>query len=396
VRRFYGLREGILTAALVGLGPYFLVTGSIGIYDAMVTGLVTAAILLSIRLAQRPRPYTSALLGLTLGAGGLTKPTYAVAIVVLPFTLLLFDWTSPRLRVRIAEWAFLAAFALAMGIGLAAIARLTPYYDQPIGTENQRGLGEALQHLWPVIRANGPGLWRGLLGYLTIPGAVLAVVGAVVSWRRDRKAAALLLVWTLSVLASALLLTLWAYPRYFAVAVVPLSAFAAIGAVAIWDRILTARWGTEGRRIAAACALAAIALVPAARFDASVLANPLDARYPGTDGPGYVTATSAQTPLESVARTIESRGGPYPVHIDVGLGYPWGLDLRLNGAAFGTAQRYDVFSFGTRKQLAAARYVITDGASSDAPPRPGFRLIRRITRPDGGQSMRLFERSGAR
>ncbi|MDX6618357.1 MAG: Dolichyl-phosphate-mannose-protein mannosyltransferase [Gaiellales bacterium] len=392
VRRLYGIREGIITAALVGLGPYFLVTASIGIYDAMVTGLVAAAVLVSIRLAQRPRPYTALLLGAVLGAGGLTKPTASVAVVVLPFTLLLFDWSSPRVRARALEWAGLALFALVLGYGLTSIARLSPYYGQPIGTQNQRQLSQIFEHVWPVIRANGPGLWSGLHGYFTIPGVVLAVVGAVASWRRDRAGAAILAVWTLSVLASALLLALWAYPRYFAAAIVPLSAFAAVGAVTVWDSVVAAPWSRRAWRTGVACALAAVAVVPAARFDASVLADPVQARYPGTDGPGYVTATSAQTPLERIARTIEDRGGPYPVHVDVGLGYPWGLDIRLNGAAIDNARRYDVFSFGTPTQLAAARYVITDGETGDAPPRPGFRLIRRAARPDGGAVMRLFER----
>ena len=175
---------------------------------------------------------------------------------------------------------------------------------------------------------------------------------------------------------------LWAYPRYFAAAIVPLSGFAALGALAIWDAV-PARRGGAAPRLVVACALAAAALVPATHFDASVLANPLDAKYPGTDGAGYVTATSAQSPLAGIARAIEAGGGPYPVHIDVGLGYPWGLDLRLNGAAFGKARRYDVFSYGTPKQLAGARYVVTDGsehrhpAARGLPPRAPRRAQRR-------------------
>jgi 4-amino-4-deoxy-L-arabinose transferase-like glycosyltransferase len=395
VRRFYGRREGLLAAALIALGPYFLVNASIGIYDAMVTGLVAASILIAIKLVQKPRPYTALLLGAVLGAGGLTKPTASTAVVVLPFTLLLFDRVSPHVRRRLLIWAGHAVLALVVGYAITSIARLTPLYNEPIRTENHRQLSQIFHNIWPTLRANGPGMWSGLRGYLTIPGVALALVGAVVAWRRDRAATTILAVWTLSVLASALLLTLWAYPRYFAVAIVPLSGFAAIGALAVWDRVLDAPWGRRSWRLGAACALAAVALVPATRFDASVLANPLDAHYPGTDGPGYVTATSAQTPLEGIARTIEGRGGPYPVHIDVGLGYPWGLDLRLNGAAVGKAHRYDVFSYGTPKQLAAARYVITDGLKTDAPPRPGFHLIRRIARDDGGAVMRLFARDGS-
>jgi 4-amino-4-deoxy-L-arabinose transferase-like glycosyltransferase len=394
VRRFYGRREGLLAAALIALGPYFLVNASIGIYDAMVTGLVAASILVSIKLVLQPRPYTALLLGAVLGAGGLTKPTASTAVVVLPFTLLLFDRVSPHVRRRLLIWVGHAALALAVGYAITSIARLTPLYNQPIQQENHRQLSQIFHNIWPTLRANGPGMWSGLRGYLTIPGVALALIGAVVAWRRDRAAATILAVWTLSVLASALLLTLWAYPRYFAVAIVPLSGFAAVGALAVWDRVVGAPWGRRSWRIGAACALAAVALVPATRFDASVLANPVDAHYPGTDGPGYTTATSAQTPIDAIAHAIESRGGPYPVHIDVGLGYPWGLDLRMNGEAFGNARRYDVFSYGTRKQKAAARYLVTDGLSTDAPPEAGFHLVLSSAREDGGAVMRLFERDG--
>ena len=54
MRRLYGLRAGLLTAALIAFGPFFLVTASVGIYDAMVSGLVAAAALVSIRLASAP------------------------------------------------------------------------------------------------------------------------------------------------------------------------------------------------------------------------------------------------------------------------------------------------------------------------------------------------------
>jgi hypothetical protein len=40
MRHLYGRREGFLTAALIALGPYFLVTASVGIDDPMATGLV--------------------------------------------------------------------------------------------------------------------------------------------------------------------------------------------------------------------------------------------------------------------------------------------------------------------------------------------------------------------
>ena len=393
VRRLYGLREGLLTAALIALGPYFLVNASVGIYDAMVTGLVAAAVLIAIRLAQHPRILTAVGLGAVLGAGGLTKPTTAVAVVVLPFTLLLFDHASPERRRRLLTWAGHAALALALGYAITSIARLTPLYDKPmLPRENHRTIGQIFDDLWPSIRSNGPLQWSALFGYLTTPGIALALIGVISGLRRHRAATAILLVWTLSVIASALLLALWPYPRYLAAAMVPLSAFVALGAVAVWNGLSGPSLPYRSARIALAVTLLLISVAPALRYEGQVLADPVHTVYPGADLEGYVWATSAQTWVEPFAREIVRRGGPYPVRIDVVRGYTWGLDLRLNGAAIGPSRHYRVFKDGGAAGRAGARYLVSDGARTDAPPLPGYRLIERRARRLGGAVTRLYVR----
>ena len=394
VRRLYGLREGLVTAALVALGPYFLVNASVGIYDAMVTGLVAGAVLLSIRLAQAPRRSSALLLGVAIGAGGLTKPTASVAIVVLPFTLLLFDYASPALRRRLLTWAGYAALALVLGYALTSIARLSPLYDKPmLPKENHRGLGDIFTDIGPRLGSNWPLMWRAMLGYLTAPGALLAIIGVIAGARRHRAATAILAVWTLSVVVSALLLALWPYPRYFAAAMVPLSAFAALGIVTVWNTLVGGSWMHRGWRIAVAAVVVGVLLMPAMRYEGEVLADPVHTPYPGADLEGYIWATSAQTWVDPVAREIERSGGPYPVRIEIVSGYTWGLDLRLNGADVGSARRYDVFSAKTPGHPADARYLVTDGARSDAPPRPGYRLLMRRARFLDGAVARLYVRT---
>jgi hypothetical protein len=221
---------------------------------------------------------------------------------------------------------------------------------------------------------------------------VLALLGGVVGWRRHRGAAGILAVWTAAVLASALVLPLTEYPRYFATAVVPLSGFAAIGALAGWDAIAGGSWATLRVRRAAALAAAVVAVLPATLFGARVLADPARASYPALDQVQYVTATSAQVWVDPVAREIERRGGPYPVRVDMGSAYPWGLELRLNGDAVGRRRRYDVFQNGTRAQRAGARWFVSDGTGGTTRPLPGFTLVRSIARSDGGAVMRLYER----
>ena len=234
---------------------------------------------------------------------------------------------------------------------------------------------------------------EALAGYLTMPGVVLAVIGAISGLRRHRAATAILLIWTLSVIASALLLALWPYPRYFAAAIVPLSAFVALGAVACWNALSGGSLPYRSARIAFATVLLLVAVSPALRYEGQVLADPVHTVYPGADLEGYVWATSAQTWVDPFAREIERRGGPYPVHIDVGRGFPWGLDLRLNGSAVGSARRYVVISSRTPGPSAGARFLVSDGARSDAPPRPGYHLIERRARMLEGAVARLYERT---
>ena len=123
-----------------------------GIYDAMVNGLVAAAaVLASIRLARSPRlvPRAAARRRI-LGAGGLTKPTTWVAAVVLPFTLLLFDYASPDCGAALLSWFVHAALALALGYAIASIAHLTPLYNRPmLPKENQRTLGQIFDDIGP-------------------------------------------------------------------------------------------------------------------------------------------------------------------------------------------------------------------------------------------------------
>jgi 4-amino-4-deoxy-L-arabinose transferase-like glycosyltransferase len=404
MRRLYGLREGLLTAGLIALGPFFLVTASVGVYDSLVTGLVSAAVLIALRLADRPRLATALLLGLVVGAGLLTKPTAWITAAVLPATLLLIDASPPERRRRVLRSAAYAACALAVAYSVASLARLTALYDRPIPIRNQRGLGDIAGHLGlPLLRdiaANVAWIFAELLGYLTLPGLLLALAGAIVAQRRRSRPAALLAVWAGAVLLSTALLPLTANARYLATAIVPLAGFVALGAFAAWDALL-ARWPRRPRLARGVAGVgAAAALLPALLFNASVLSDPAAATYPGLDEHQYVTQQSALTRIGPIAGAIERGGGPYPVGIDVGpyprrddVG-PWGLDLRLNGAQVGGGRRFRVFAHGTPAQRGSARWLVSDGTRTDAAPRPGYRLVLRLPRSDGGAVMRLYERAG--
>ena len=174
------------------------------------------------------------------------------------------------------------------------------------------------------MRANWPPLWNALHGYLTLPGLVLAGLGAVVGARRHRAAAALLAVWTVAVYVAFVLLALWAYPRYFATAILPAFGLRRTGALAVWDFPRAGLMGApqhadrsgRGDRGARTCC-------PPPRFEARVLADPVT-RALSRPRPRPVRHRDERADVARGrnTRAIERRGGPYPVYIDVALGYP--------------------------------------------------------------------------
>ena len=243
---------------------------------------MAAAVLVSLWLAERPRLWTALLLGVILGAGGLTKPTTWAAVAVLPLTLLLFDYRlapaaaaaaglgrlcRPRARARLCDH---------VGCPLLVALRPADRGGEPPG--NRPGV-RRLPH--PSSRSTDRRIGAALLEYLTIPGTILAVVGAVVAWRRHRSAAIILIVWAIAVIISAVLLPRWPNPRYFATAMVPLAGFVVLGTLALWNAVIRFwRHGARSGRVVASIVVVA-AFVPATLFDAQRARGPGHATYPG-------------------------------------------------------------------------------------------------------------------
>ena len=77
-------------------------------------------------LERRPRLDLALLLGTTFGVLLLAKPNGALALVLLPASLLVFDWTAPRRWHRLAVWAGFIAIALSVTVCFSALPRLSP------------------------------------------------------------------------------------------------------------------------------------------------------------------------------------------------------------------------------------------------------------------------------
>lgn len=384
------------TAAYVIL-PLALVHDVLGLMEPLLAALFAASLYLQMRLARRPSLVTGAVLGLLFAAALLTKETGYLPLVLLPFSLLLFDWRAPERLRRLGLWAGAAGIACVLGalaeLVLASSGEMSAYRTAQKSFGTFRSLHSGLAHPLRWAGQVWPGYRPEVIGYLTWPLALVAIAGTAVSlWRRNRPAL-LCLLWVVAVSLVDLLFLDNAFVRY----VVPAGPFVAVLVGAGAAEIV----GVAGRlapnvRVAAlgaAVVLTATAAFPI-RFDLSVLANPSTAAYPGVSGQEYETGWSAGTGVEALASTLRRLGRLHPAVVTWYGHRPIALMLKLR---HDHALQFDD-SVGPASDAAAhSDYVVTN----DLPLPPGgfglgtLRRVQTFPRPRDGVALGLYRRGVA-
>jgi 4-amino-4-deoxy-L-arabinose transferase-like glycosyltransferase len=347
---------------------------------------MSTALLLQIALARRPDLRVAALLGLVLAAGLLTKENTLPALALLPVSLLCFDWAQPGLRRRLGVWFAGVAIVVVMVAAADAAQRSSRYWD-----ERQKAVADIL--VWPVRSVhsvlNDPfGLmdqnWAtyrpALVGYLTVPLLLAAIVGAVLAWRRDRRVMALLLAWIVVPFFVGMLFQLRPAPRHVMFLVPPLlvlAAYALVCAARIAEQRLP-----RGAALAVCAIGGAVLLAPAMILDARVLAHPDTARYPGHDYWQYVAGWPSGGQWRKAAALIQRRASATKVVILTPGTYP------LLRESLGDGHRYEL-ARPEAPEAAGAQYAVYDTVGFPVDPKgfprqvnmQGFDAIGRFARP---------------
>src|SRR5215213_1770745 len=128
-RRLGGRPAGLAAAACCVALPLLLVHDGIGIIEPLLTLLMAAALYVQIELARRPDLRLGVGLGLLLGAGVLAKETAWAAVVLLPVSLLCFDWSREARNRRLRTWLGGAVIAVAGAVAAELLMRSSDYYS---------------------------------------------------------------------------------------------------------------------------------------------------------------------------------------------------------------------------------------------------------------------------
>ena len=116
-RSVLGPAVGWVAAGLCVVLP-FVVHDGIGVYEPLVTLIVAASLYLQIEFRPPACLWLAGLLGVVLAAGVLAWLNTLPALVLLPVSLLCFDWSGPGRRRRMTRW--LQGIAVATAIVVAA------------------------------------------------------------------------------------------------------------------------------------------------------------------------------------------------------------------------------------------------------------------------------------
>ncbi len=311
--RLGGRSTALASAAMFAVLPFFLVYTVIGLYDPLATLFVTAAVVLSIRVAEHPRLGTALLLGAALGGGLLTKLTTELSFALLPFGALFLDWEKRKVK----AWSGCLFVSVAVAWASYQVLRLSPYYGG-LGAARRvfarHSVATFFHHPGHWLAVNGGSYGSALIGYLTIPLIVAVVVGLVSALRSQRSLVILLCVWGAVPFVSAVTLADIPYARWLDTGMPPIANFGGYGAMRAVGAIRRLRWGA-GWRATAVVAVAAALGIPALAWDARTLAAPLSRPYPGHDDVDYVRGSSAGGPWLRLAPDLGrlSRGRPLAV-----------------------------------------------------------------------------------
>jgi|SRR5579862_120294 len=388
-----GQFAAIAAAAVYVILPLTVVHDAMGLMEPLLAALFVAAFFLQMRLARRPSLTRGVLLGIVFAAGLLTKETSYLLLVLLPVSLVLFDWRSSQLVRRLGIWVAAAGIACVIAEGgeqiLDSSGKMSVYRTTQQGFGTFRSLGSGLAHPLRWAALEWPGYRPMVIGYLTWPLAVVALAGtAIWLWRRDRRVM-LCLLWLLSLFVVDILFLTDAFARYL-VPAAPL--FAVLAGLGVAEAVrITKRLAPNATTaiLAASLVLAGIAVV-AARFDASVLKNPNTAAYPGVSVQEYETGWSAGTGVSQLAATLRKLTRSQLAVIGFYGQPPIALRLELRNdpsASFVDAN-------ATSTASVDSTYVITN----DLPLPAGgiglgtLRPLQTFPRPRGGVSQVLYER----
>lgn len=313
-----------LTCAFYILSPFALWYDRMALYDSLVATLFIWSIYLSIRLVRSLRLDCAMILGVVLGLGMLNKTSGFLSLFLIPFTLLLFDWSRKNRKTRIARWILLVLLAGGISQVLYSVLRLSPFFHMISQKDSVfvYPFTEWIKHPFLFAQGNIRGLFDWLWHYLTLPIFIASLVSIFSIGKDWRGKIVLALYWLVPFVALAFFGKVL-YPRFILFMTMPLLVLAASTLYVIFKKLGTSLL---------ALTMYAVLLGPSFYIDYYIVSNPRYAPIPYSDKGQFVDDWPAGWGVKEVNEFIykQSTQGKVSVFTDGTFGLlPYAIEIYL-------------------------------------------------------------------
>ncbi len=203
---FKNKKAAYLASFLYVFYPFAQINDRMALMDSMVATFSVLALYFSILLVRKTNLSVMYTLGITAGLGALTKSSNFFSLYLLPFTVILFNFSKKDFLKRFFKWVFFALLSVIIAQVIYNSLRLSPLF-QMIQTKNATFIypfSEWVNHPFTFFVGNLYGLFDWLFNYLTIPYVLLIILSLIFIYKFTKEKILLLIYFLLPFLALAL------------------------------------------------------------------------------------------------------------------------------------------------------------------------------------------------
>lgn len=220
---FSAKKLAFLASFIYLIYPFALVYDRLALYDSLVALFIIWSLYFEILLVRHVRLDLGMILGMIIGGGMLTKTNASFAMILLPASLLLFDFKDKNYRKKLGLWAIFAVISIIIALVIYSVLRLSPFFHI-IAQKNYTFIytpKEILLDPFSHFFGNLKGMSTWLIGYMTIPFIVLVISSFLVGKKHFREKL-LLLAWFIVPFGALALFGRTIYPRFILFMTMPL------------------------------------------------------------------------------------------------------------------------------------------------------------------------------
>lgn len=230
---FKNRKIGLLASFIYVLYPFSLLYDRMALYDSLVAMFIIWVLYFEVLLVRHLRLDLALILGMIIGAGMLTKTNANFALILFPFSLLLFNFKDKKWKEKLLRWVMYAAVAALIANAMYLILRLSPFFHI-IDEKNlvfiysfDEWITHPFEYLWNNLRA----MFDWFVMYTTIPFVIL-ILSSFAIGKKYLREKLLLLAWFVIPFIALALVGKTLYPRYLLFMIMPLLA---LGAYALYS-----------------------------------------------------------------------------------------------------------------------------------------------------------------